>query len=207
MGMLLDSIFGFPRTPIQRVYLWDCIMPDVWGAGVLGIVISKYCQSINIGEYNIDDIAEMKVAAFKRFFAGNMSIQNPRATFIAPVPDIVSNYFHTWKKLIVDDEGFYHRASNYKKNIYVVLYGRTGIPVNMITLVGAYPKSFPSWTLAYGAEDVVRYNIEFKVDNIIPGLAAFSSFGSAAIPAIGQAGVAAKGVLNKAGKAVTGFFR
>lgn len=203
MGMLLDSIFGFPRVPVQRSYTWDCIMPDVWGAGILGIAISKFCQSVNFGEYNIDDIAEMKVAAFKRFFAGAMSIQNPRATFIAPIPDIVSNYFHTWKKLIVDNRGFYHKTSEYKKNIYVVLNGRTGIPVNMITLVGAYPKSFPSWNLSYASEDVVRYDIEFKVDNILTGLSAFSSFGSAATGALGQAGTAAKGVLSKVG----GFFK
>jgi len=196
MGMLLDNIFGFPRTPVQRTYNWDCIMPDVWGAGILGIAISKYCQSVNFGEYNIDDIAEMKVTAFKKFFAGVMSISNPKATFIAPIPDIVSNYFHTWKKLIVDDRGFYHKASDYKKNIYVVLYDRSGFPSNMITLVGAYPKSFPSWNLSYAGEDVVRYDIEFKVDNILSGLSAFSSFGSAAGGALGQAG-----------KAVTGFFK
>jgi len=207
MGMLLDSIFGFPRTPVQRVYLWDCIMPDVWGAGILGIAISKYCQSVSIGEYNIDDIAEMKVAAFKRFFAGDMSIQNPRITFIAPIPDIVSNYFHTWKKLIVDDRGLYHKASDYKKNIYVVLYSRTYIPTNMITLVGAYPKSFPAWGLDYATEDVVKYDIEFKVDNILPGLSAFGSFGSAASKAAGQTGSAIKGVIGKAGKAATEFFK
>ncbi len=200
MSMLLDSTFGFPRTGVQRTYLWDCIMPDIWGAGILGIVISKYCQSVNIGEYNIDDIAEMKVAAFKRFFAGAMSIQNPRATFIAPIPDIVSNYFHTWKKLIIDDRGFYHKTADYKKNIYVVLYDRTGIPVNMITLVGAYPKSFPAWNLDYATEDVVKYDIEFKADKILTGLSAFSSFGSAAIKAVGQAGSAAKGLLGKIGK-------
>lgn len=194
MGMLLDSIFGFPRTPVQRVYNWDCIMPDVWGAGILGIAISKYCQSVNFGNYNIDDIAEMKAAAFKKFFAGAMSISGPRATFIAPIPDIVSNYFHTWKKLIISDEGFYHKASDYKKNIYVVLNDRSGIPVNMVTLVGAYPKSFPSWALTYAGEEVVRYDIEFKVDTIKTGLAAFSSFGSAAKKAVGQAGSTIKGV-------------
>jgi hypothetical protein len=195
--MLLDSIFGFPRTPVQRVYNWDCIMPDVWGAGILGIAVSKYCQSVTIGEYNIDDIAEMKVAAFKKFFAGVMNIQNPKATFIAPVPDIVSNYFHTWKKLIIDDRGFYHKAADYKKNIYVVLYDRSGIPANMITLVGAYPKTFPAWNLVYGSEEVVKYDIEFKVDNILTGLGAFSSFGSAAAGAISTAAKAAGRIFKK----------
>lgn len=201
--MLLDSIFGFPRVPVQRTYLWDCIMPDVWGAGILGIAVSKFCQSINIGEYNIDDIAEMKTGALKQFFAGVMSIQNPKATFIAPIPDIVSNYFHTWKRLVIDDRGFYHKASEYKKNIYVVLYDRTGIPVNMITLVGAYPKSFPSWALAYGTEDVVKYDIEFKVDNIKTGFSAFGSFGADAKAALDQAGGAIKRTLGRIGKAAT----
>lgn len=190
--MLLDSIFGFPRTPIQRAYIWDCIMPDVWGAGVLGIIVSKYCQNITIGEYNIDDIAEMKVAAFKQFFAGAMNIQNPRATFVVPIPDIVSNYFHTWKKLIVDDRGLYFRAGNYKKNIYVALYDRSGLPSNMITLIGAYPKSFPSWNLAYGIEEVVKFEIEFKVDNIETGVGSFSSLGSMAKGVLGSIGKSSK---------------
>ena len=187
MGMFLDNIFGFPRTPVQRTYLWDMIMPDIWGAGVLGIAVSKYCQSVNFGEYNIDDIAEMNVGAFKKFFPGRMSIRNPRATFVVPIPDIVSNYFHTWKNLIIDRQGFYHKAADYKKNIYVVLYDRTGIPVNMITLVGAYPKSFPSWNLSYADENVVRYDIEFKVDDIRTGLSAFGGFGSDLQEALGFA--------------------
>jgi len=185
---LLSNIFGFPRIGIQRAYNWDCILPDVWGAGVLGIVVSKYCQTVKVGNYNIDDVAEMKTGAFKKFFAGNMNIQNPTMTFIAPVPDIVSNYFHTWKKKIIDEQGFYHKASDYKRNIYVVLYDRTGIPANMLTLVGAFPKSFPSWNLTYEGQEIVKYIVEFKVDNIKTGLSAFSSFGGDAGEALGQAG-------------------
>ncbi len=187
MSMLLDNVFGFPRTAIQRTYNWDCIMPDVWGTGILGIAVSKYCQSISFGEYNIADITEMNTGAFKKFFSGKMSIQDPRATFIAPIPDIVSNYFHTWKKLIIDDSGFYHKASEYKKNIYIMLYDRTGIPVNMITLVGAFPKSFPAYNLSYADENMVRYDIEFKVDNIRTGLDAIDSFGGAVVEAVGSA--------------------
>ena len=167
MGMLLGNLFGSPGSPVQRVYNWDCIMPDIWGARILGILVSKYCQSITFGNYNIDDIAEMNVGAFKKHFSGRMTIPNPKITLIAPVPDIVSNYFDTWKNLIIDERGFYHKTSDYKKNIYIVLYDRTGIPVKKITLVGAFPKTFPSWNLTYSDENVVKYDIEFKTDNII----------------------------------------
>jgi len=163
-------------------------MPDVWGAGVLGVVIGKYCQSIRIGNYNISEISEMKSGAFKKFFAGNLDIANPVMTFIAPVPDIVSNYFHTWKEKIVDKQGYYHPSSEYKKNIYVVLYDRTGIPVNMLTLVGTFPKSFPSWNLSYEGQNLVKYEIEFKVDSIRTGLSAFGSFGTDVSKALGEAG-------------------
>ena len=183
---LLNNVFGFPKIGVQRSYNWDCILPDVWGAGILGIAVSKFCQSVKVGNYNIDDIAEMKTGAFKKFFAGNMNIQNPTMTFIAPVPDIVSNYFHTWKKKIIDEDGYYHKASDYKKRIYVVLYDRTGIPVNMLTLVGAFPKSFPSWNLNYEGQELVKYEIEFKIDRLKTGLNAFSSFGGDAVKAIGE---------------------
>jgi hypothetical protein len=184
--MLLDNIFGFPRTPVQRTYNWDCIMPDIWGAGVLGIAVSKYCQDISFGNYNIDDIVEMNVGALKKFFAGRMNIPNPQLSVIAPVPDIVSNYFHTWKNLIIEDNVYYHKASDYKKNIYVMLYDRTGVPSNMITLVGAFPKTFPSWKLSYSDENVVKYDIELKVDDIGTGLSSFGSFVGEAKEAIGN---------------------
>lgn len=183
---LLDSVFGFPRVHIHRTYTWDCIMPDLWGFGVLGIAVSKFCQSVKIGNYDISEISEMKTTSLRKFFAGEMTIPSMTATFIAPVPDIVSNYFHTWKKKIVDDDGYYHKASEYKRNIYIVLYDRTGIPANMITAVGAFPKTFPVWDLNYENEGLVKYNIEFKVDSLKTGLNAFSSFGGDAVKALGE---------------------
>lgn len=186
MSMLLDSLFGFPRVPVQRAYNWDCIMPDVWGGGVLGVAVSKFCQSVNFGEYNIDDITELNIGAKNEFFAGRMNIQNPRIVFVAPAPDIVSNYFHTWKRLIIDENGYHHVSSEYKKNIYIILYGRSGIPTNMIKLVQCFPKTFPSWNLSYKTEDIVEYDIEFKVDRIETGLSAFGSFGKDARDAIGS---------------------
>lgn len=194
---LLDSVFGFPKVNVQRVYNWDCIMPDVWGAGVLGVVISKFCQSVTIGEYNIDDIRELKHGAFKKFFPGNMNIANPSLTFVAPVPDVVAFYLHSWRNLIVDRRGFYQVENRYKKNIYIVFYDTTGIPVNMITLKNAFPKSFPAYNLSYAAEDVVRYAIEFKVDEIIPGLRGFSSFIGDAGQAVGDLGSTIGKVLGK----------
>lgn len=188
MGMLLDNLFGFPRTAVQRSYNWDLIMPDVWTSTVLGVVVSKYCQNITFGNYNMADISAMKVGVFSKFFAGSLDIKKPVATFIAPVPDVVSNYFHVWKKLIIDDDGYYHKSLNYKKNLYIVLYDRTGIPANMISLVGVFPKTFPEWNLAYTSEDIVKYNIEFSVDKITTGLSAFGSAISSAKNAISSIG-------------------
>jgi hypothetical protein len=185
--MLLDSILGFPRVPMQRAYNWDCILPDVWGAGVLGVAISKFVQSVNFGEYNIDDIVEMKYGAYKKFFPGNMNITNPKITFVAPIPDVVSFYLHSWRNLIVDKSGFYQVEEIYKKNIYVIFYDRTGIPVNVITLIGTFPKTFPAYNLAYTSEDIVKYEIEFKVDSIKTGLSGFSSFIGDAGKAVGEA--------------------
>ena len=196
---LLDNILGFPRVPMQRTYNWDCILPDVWGAGILGIAISKFCQSVNFGEYSIDEIIEMRHGAFKKFFPGNLNISNPKITFVAPIPDVVSFYLHSWKNLIVDKEGFYQVENVYKKNIYIILYDRTGIPANAITLIGAFPKTFPAFNLSYETEDVVKYEIEFKVDNIKTGLNSFSSLIGDASKAIGDLGSVPGKVIGKIG--------
>ena len=56
----------------------------------------------------------------------------------------------------------------------------------MLTLIGAFPKSFPSWNLTYEGQELVKYEVEFKVDRIKTGLGAFGSFGGDAVSAIGK---------------------
>lgn len=171
MSKLFDSIIGFPATHVQREYNWQLTLPSL-GLIVDGLVVGKYCQSINFGQYNISEIIEYCSGAHTQFFPGNITIDTITATFVSPIPDMVQLYFVTWKKRIVDSRGFYSPSNNYKKNVYVVLFDRTGLPSNMIQLKGVFPTKFPVFSLSYESANVLKYTVEFKVDTIHMGVKA-----------------------------------
>ena len=212
MAHLLDNLIGFPKIiHVQRTYNWEFILPS-FGLIVDGYIVSKYCQSVKFGQYDIGEILEMKSGVRKQFFPGVMNIQTVSATFITPVPDLVAAYFSNWKSKIIDDEGYYSPSSWYKKTIYVLLYDRTGIPCNMILLKGAFPIKFPAYNLSYGEENVVRYDVEFRVDRIKIGVSELTSIiggagsmvkglGSAAMGAVGSIASGVKSTASKLGKA------
>ncbi|MHA1692952.1 MAG: hypothetical protein ACTSU7_15110 [Candidatus Heimdallarchaeaceae archaeon] len=174
---LLDSVFGFPRAPMQRAYNWDFVLPS-FGLLVDGLVVSKFCQSCRFGQYNIDDISTIQFGAHKKFFPGVLNIESATATFVTPIPDLVSLYFTTWKKKIVSNDGIYSPSKIYKKNIYIILYDRSGAPSNFIQLYKTFPVKFPAYDLSYGTEKMVEYNVEFKVDSIKMDTEALGEMGS-----------------------------
>lgn len=175
----------FLTTPgMQRCYNWDVVFPDLStpkeGGGlvgmaksalglVAGVAVGRYCQSIRIGQYDIKDIIEMKAAGRQRFSAGQMSINSMTATFVVPAPDIIASYFRVWRNSIIDNQGFYSPTKAYKKKVRVVLSGRNGIPSNMLTVDGVFPRTFPAWDLSYSDEKVITYSIEFQIDNLPTG--------------------------------------
>jgi hypothetical protein len=175
--MLLDSIFGFPRVSMQRAYQWEFVLPS-FGLLIDGIAVSKFCQSCRFGQYNIDGSTSLQSGAFKQFYPGVLNIESAFATFVTPIPDIVSMYFAKWKSKIVDNNGFYYPSNNYKKNIFIILYDTSGIPSNFIQLNKCFPVKFPAFNLNYEEQGMVKFEVEFKVDNIKLGLDALSSMGS-----------------------------
>jgi len=172
---LIENIFNFPNVlHVQRDYNWDFFLPLI--GLVPGIVMTKYCQSISIGQYDIAEIVERSRGPEKSFYPGKLDIDELTATFIVPTPDIVSAYFHGWKNLIVDKRGFYGLPSKYKKNATIVLYDRTlSIPTNLISIKKMWPITFPKFNLSYESEDVVKHSITFKFEKVAFGLDAFSS--------------------------------
>ncbi len=178
---LVDNVFNFPNLlHVQRDYNWDFILPSI--GFVPGIAITKYCQSVQVGQYDITELRSMNRGPEKSFFPGALAVGDLRATFIAPTPDIIATYFHTWKEKIIDKDGFYGLPAQYKKNATIVLYDRTmGIPTNLITVKGLFPKTFPKFNLAYTSEDIVKHEIEFSFDKVVMGLSGLgSSLGVAA---------------------------
>lgn len=193
---LINNLVGFPTaTHVQRAYTWDFFLPDLWNVLVSGIVVSKYCQSVRLRQYDIGEVLELKAGIFKKHFPGLLTIDAISATFICPVPDLVTLYFSKWKSLIVDKKGRYQTASKYKKDAYVILYDRSGIPSNVIRLIGLFPIKFPAFDLDYGKEDVVKFDIEFRVDQVEMGLKALAGLGTDVAGGVLKAAKKLSGVL------------
>lgn len=183
---LVDNLVGFPTIlDIQRAYNWDVFFPST-GLLVDGIVIGRYCQAIRFGQYEIAQTDEVIKGVKKMFFPISLNIELITASFVSPVPDIVQLYFVTWKKMIVDEEGFYSPSSNYKKNIYVILSDRTGIPVNMIRLGEVFPVKFPGYNLSYASDDLLKYEVTFRVEKINMGTTAVKGAISGLAGALGM---------------------
>ncbi len=170
---LLEYTSGLPSiTDIQRQYNFEVILPDIWNLLVTGWFVGKYVQAISFGQYNIDEISEMITGPTKKFFPERLNITSAKLTFVTPVPDVVTFYLQSWKDMIVDKKGFFQPSSLYKKNIFIILFDRSGIPSNIVTLKAAFPTTFPAYNLDYKSEDNVMFDIEFKMDGFDQGLSA-----------------------------------
>lgn len=150
---------------LQRAYNFDIIMPSMFG--IDGYAVGKFCQNIRFGQYDIAELSRMRLGAFKTSFAGLLDISSITATFLKPVPDIVSAYFNEWRLKIVDGSGFFGIKSDYARSIYIILSATNGLPSGVYRLTGVFPQKMPVHALDYGTEDVVRLDVELNVDRVI----------------------------------------
>jgi hypothetical protein len=175
---LVNNIVGFPTvTNVQRAYNWDFFLPDLWGILVSGIVVSKYCQSVRLRQYDVGEVVELMKGPFKLHFPNALTIDAIDATYVCPVPDLVVLYFSKWKSLMYDRKGRYQVARNYKRNGYVILYDRSGLPVNVIRLIGLFPVKFPAFDLDYRKEEELRFDVSFRIDRTEMGLRGLTGLG------------------------------
>lgn len=164
-GLVGRNIDDFAKTwKLQRQYLWEFLLPDI--AGINGMEISKFCQGVKFGEYNMGEVSRIRYGAFKKGYAGFFELDTVSAEFLKPVPDIVTEYFQSWKRLIIDDKGFYYPKQTYAKTCYVRMYDRDGAVSGNYRLTGMFPKTFPAHELSYTTEELVKFTIEFNVDMV-----------------------------------------
>lgn len=166
VGSLLQRFVPLERySHYQREYNWEFLMPGTMG-GIPGFLVSKYCQSVKFGQYTISEIIEFRKASKKEFFAGLQDLGPVTSTFLCPVPNLVSGYFSAWKLMTISDKGLYGLKNEYKRSLYVLLYDTTGIRTHKIKLKGCWPTAFPSYDLKYEAENVVKFEVDFKFDDL-----------------------------------------
>jgi hypothetical protein len=151
------------NSDLQRHYNWEVILPDI--AGYNGIKIGTFAQECFFGQYEMSDVAELRVGKLIDHFAGLFRVQTVRIKFLKPSPDILTDYFTAWEKLIVGDDGLYNVKSVYQKNIYVRFLETDGSVVNSYKCVGAFPTTFPWYQLDYSNKYATMI-ITFSVDKL-----------------------------------------
>lgn len=164
IGLSQPTTFPLQYVRFQRSYLWDILLPDI-SIGLSGVVISQLAQEVSFGDYNISP-NDMKSGPFELKYAGLMKIDKVDITLLKVMPDIVTPYFNAWKELIVDKQGLYHPKANYAKDIWIRFLDSTGLSIGKYRLIGAFPITFPSYSLNYRDEDVTKIKIGFSVDRV-----------------------------------------
>jgi len=198
---------------LQRKYHWQLFIPHMIN-GVFGHIISQFCQDVRIANYSIRQLSRMQYGAFQRFYAGLQGIQSVPLTFVVPVDNSVLDYFHGWYHLMLDEQGYYHPASEYKKRLYVALYDKSGVESIRFTLKGAFPVNKPTVEMTYDADDILRVGVVLSVDEIETGgligsirAGAMDIVGDVAQQTkelLGDVGGTAHGVVSKAGNILFG---
>lgn len=150
---------------LQRTYNWQLIMPHNF-SGNLGFLVSQYCQDVRFGDYSMSELSKVRYGPYQRTYPGLQDIDVVSLTFLVPIDNSVYNYFYAWNELIVDANGFYHPKSEYKRNIYVIMYDRTSIQSTKFTLEGVFPRMKPQVVMSYASEGIVTLTMELSVDNI-----------------------------------------
>ena len=199
---------------IQRQFHWGLFLPHFIN-GVAGPLISPFCQDIRFGGYSIQQLEKMQYGALQRFYAGLQNIENIRLSFITSVDNAILDYFQGWYNLMIDEEGFYYPKNNYAKEIYVVMYDRSGVESSRFNLKGTFPTNRPTVSLTYSGEDVLRLDINLSVDDIevfsiigsvrAAAMGAVGTIAKKTVEIFGGAGALASGVANKAGGILSGF--
>lgn len=170
IGFDLSSIGGnFLRRTwmLQRTFNWQLIMPHDF-RGNIGFLVSQYCQDVNFGDYRMSELSSLRYGAYQRFYAGLQDISSVTLTFLVPVDNSVYDYFYSWSELIVDVHGYYHPKNEYKKNIFVIMYDRTGIQATKFTLKGTFPVNKAAAGLSYNSEGILMLTMTLSVDSIEP---------------------------------------
>lgn len=150
---------------LQRTFNWQLVMPhDI--NGIIGYLVSQYCQDVRFGDYSIGDVSTLRYGPKQRFYAGLETIETVTLTFLKPIDNSILTYFYGWYELMIDKDGHYYPSNKYKKDIYVILYGRTGLQATKFRLKRAFVKRRPAYRLSYSGEDIVKLEVELCVDTI-----------------------------------------
>jgi hypothetical protein len=152
---------------LQRTFNWQLMMPSNFG-GAIGYLVSQFCQDVQIGDYSISELSMMRYGAFQRFYAGVQAIESIDLVFVVPSDNSVLDYFYGWYEKMIDSRGYYFPKNNYRRDVYIILYDRSGVESTRFKVTGAFPTGRPRYHPSYETDDVLRTTVTLSVDAIEP---------------------------------------
>ena len=160
----------------QRNFNFDVLLPDVQGTNisVQGQDVSPFVQNVSFGQYNMDDLNPLRHGVLQVHSAGLFSISTVSMDFICPSSSLVFDYFEGWRSLIYDSTNLYYfPKSNYVNGgtnsiCKVTVYDTTGKANYQWDLINIFPKTFPALKFSYENNEIVKFSVEFSVDQILP---------------------------------------
>ena len=162
------GVDSFQGVSFQRNFLWDVILPDIASqtGGLTGFSIGTLAQEISFGDYSIDSPNIMRVGPYQAYFAGLLSVQTIKITFLKTTPDVVAPYLYAWKQLMLSNGGLFQPKANYQKNIYIRFFDQTGNITEQYKCIGCFPVEFPQYQLDYGSNKLTTITPQFQVDKV-----------------------------------------
>jgi len=172
-GLSVPVDWILAKARFQRNYLWDVLLPDISPTiggiptfGLIGFGLAQLVRAVQFGDYSMNDANTMRVGPYQANFAGLLTVDKIRITFVKTMPDAVSAYINAWKNLIVDSQGLFQPKAKYQKTMYVRFLDSTGIALGRYKLIGCFPTTFPKYNLDYENNNVTTVQVEFAVDKI-----------------------------------------
>jgi len=152
---------------LQRAYNWSLMMPSDF-SGVLGYLVSQYCQDVTFGDYSISELSVMKSGAFQKFYAGLQTIDTVTLLFLVPSDNSLREYFYGWYERMIDKEGYYYPKLNYKRDVYLMFYDQSGLENVRFLMKGCFPKTHLVEHPSYTDDGVLMAQITLSIDKIEP---------------------------------------
>lgn len=169
-GLDISGLGFFPTSKVwdlQRAYKWSLLMPSNF-SGVIGYLVSQYCQDITFGDYSISELSILKSGAFQRFYAGLQTIDSVTLIFLVPSDNSLRDYFYGWYEKMIDKKGYYYPKLNYKRDIYLMFYDQMEVQSVRFLMRGCFPKTHLVEHPSYTEEGVLTAQITLSIDKLEP---------------------------------------
>ena len=146
-----------PNDPILS-YQWAAYIPNV-------LDDNTYIQAISTPSIRYDQMTKY-VSGKVHNYAGVMAMDDISMTLYTEATGYMPSLLSQWVRAIRSQDGIYNLPVNYKRTVVVVLLDIENTIVAEFRYIGAWPTSWNSYQLQYGAANVLATEVSLSVDDV-----------------------------------------